>query len=116
MSRQLIVSRLLLSQREAEESIDVLNAIDWVRLPSVLMVLGYTISLSDVDVVVRTDVNKITSCLATRAVLSRVGEHSRGVVPALCTEIVGWFGVRLSLPDVASQYTEQAKSGSWRRP
>lgn len=113
--RQLLVTRLLLSEAEKRESIEVLRSIEWQRLPELLRALGRTVCKHEAEAIVATDIGDIRSCVRTRQVLSEVGDRSRGVVPALCSEIVGWIGVRLSLVDVASQYAEQQKrSGHWR--
>jgi hypothetical protein len=113
-ARQLIVQRLLLSEQEQRSSIDVLKSIDWHQVPAILRALGREVSPHDTETIISTDVDSIRSCIATRQALSGIGDRSRGVVPALCAEIVGWFGARLSLTDVAAQYTQQQRSsGKW---
>jgi hypothetical protein len=114
MARQLLVQRLLLADEQTRESIGVLQSIDWPKLPALLRALGREVSPRDTEIIIATDVDDIRSCIACRQVLSGIGDRSRGVVPALCAEIVGWFGARLSLSDVAAHYTEQQRaSGKW---
>jgi hypothetical protein len=113
-ARQLLVQRLLLSEEERRQSIDVLKAVDWPKIPSLLRTLGREINQRDVETIARTDIDDIRSCMATRQAFAAIGDRSRGIVPGLCAEIVGWFGARLSLSDVAAQYAEQRyKSGQW---
>ena len=113
-ARQLLVQRLLLSEQEQRSSIDVLKGVDWPKIPALLQALGREVSPHDSETIATTDVDDIRSCIATRQVLSAIGDCSRGIVPGLCAEIVGWFGARLSLTDVAARYAEQQyKSGQW---
>jgi hypothetical protein len=101
-----ITNKLIAASKSKIQAELAISAIDWSHLSILFAQLGSQLSPEHESIIKQTTCS-ISSILATRDVLARVGDcNRRDIVRALCTEIVGWTGAWLSLTDTVDRMIE----------